>query len=71
MSGIVDVQVDEQTGRLKVEAPPAWQIVARPKRIAPGHGACPGCGVFPALDQFLRGSRATSSCSTRPAARWS
>ena len=21
----------------------------------PGHGACPGCGVFPALDQFLRG----------------
>jgi pyruvate ferredoxin oxidoreductase alpha subunit len=42
-------------GRLEVEAPPAWQLAARPKRVAPGHGACPGCGVFPALDQFLRG----------------
>ncbi len=42
-------------GRLKVEAPPYWQLATKPKRIAPGHGACPGCGVFPALDQFLRG----------------
>src|SRR5665648_780620 len=25
------------------------------KTPQPGHGACPGCGVFPALDQFLRG----------------
>jgi len=55
ISGTVKVAVDESTGRLKVEAPPAWQLVARPKRVAPGHGACPGCGVFPALDQFLRG----------------
>ena len=55
ISGVVKVGVNESTGRLKVEAPPAWQLVARPKRIAPGHGACPGCGVFPALDQFLRG----------------
>ena len=55
MSGLVDVKVDAQTGRLRVEAPPAWRLVARPKRVAPGHGACPGCGVFPALDQFLRG----------------
>ena len=54
-TGLVDVKVDERTGRLRVEAPPAWQLVARPKRVAPGHGACPGCGVFPALDQFLRG----------------
>ena len=51
----MDVQVDEPTGRLHVDAPPAWRLVARPKRVAPGHGACPGCGVFPALDQFLRG----------------
>ena len=55
ISGVVKVGVSESTGRLKVEAPPAWQLVAHPKRIAPGHGACPGCGVFPALDQFLRG----------------
>jgi len=54
-SGLIQVTTDEATGRLHVEAPPAWQLAARPKRVAPGHGACPGCGVFPALDQFLRG----------------
>ena len=26
-----------------------------PQRIAPGHGACPGCGIFPSVDQFLKG----------------
>lgn len=54
VSGLVHVH-DPGNGKLTVEAPPAWQLAARPKRVAPGHGACPGCGVFPALDQFLRG----------------
>jgi pyruvate ferredoxin oxidoreductase alpha subunit len=26
-----------------------------PQRIVPGHGACPGCGIFPSVDQFLKG----------------
>ncbi len=43
---------------------PAWceafaadpgQLTIRPKRIAPGHGACPGCGIFSGLDQFFKG----------------
>jgi pyruvate ferredoxin oxidoreductase alpha subunit len=38
-----------------VHAPPYWQLASKPKRVLPGHGACPGCGIFPALDQFLRG----------------
>ena len=42
-------------GRLQVETPPAWRLAARPKAIAPGHSACPGCGVFPALNQFFKG----------------
>jgi pyruvate ferredoxin oxidoreductase alpha subunit len=54
-NGFVSVTVDEDSGRLVVEAPPAWKLVTRPKRIAPGHGACPGCGIFPALDQFFKG----------------
>ena len=49
------VEVDEQTGRPRVEAPPLWKLAASPKRVAPGHGACPGCGVFPAIDLFLKG----------------
>lgn len=31
------------------------ELTRRPKRIAPGHGACPGCGIFSALDQFFKG----------------
>jgi pyruvate ferredoxin oxidoreductase alpha subunit len=54
-NGLVLVTRDEETGRLTVEAPPAWKLVTMPKRIAPGHGACPGCGIFPALDQFFKG----------------
>jgi pyruvate ferredoxin oxidoreductase alpha subunit len=53
--GLVKVIRDDETGILRVEAPPAWQMVMRAKRIAPGHGACPGCGIFPALDQFFKG----------------
>jgi pyruvate ferredoxin oxidoreductase alpha subunit len=55
VTNLVKVEVDEESGRLKVEAPPYWRLAARPKRVAPGHSACPGCGVFPAIDQFLRG----------------
>ena len=53
-TGLLKVQPGPD-GRIKVEAPPYWQLAAKPKRVVPGHGACPGCGVFPALDQFLRG----------------
>ena len=53
-SGLLNVEQVED-GRLKVKAPPYWQLASKPKRVLPGHGACPGCGVFPALDQFLRG----------------
>ena len=42
-------------GKLHVETPPAWQLAARPKAVAPGHSACPGCGVFPALNTFFKG----------------
>ncbi len=40
----------EQTSS-KVELEPLWKMTAVPSRIAPGHGACPGCGAFPMLHQ--------------------
>src|SRR5690606_12059550 len=46
---------DETTGRLTVKAAPLRELTRRPKRIAPGHGACPGCGIFPALNLFFAG----------------
>ena len=49
--GMAKVQRDEATGRLKVELEPLWKMTEVPNRIAPGHGACPGCGAFPTLHQ--------------------
>ncbi len=53
--GLVKVQQDEVTGELKVQVPPAWALTAKPRLVAPGHGACPGCGIFSALNQFFSG----------------
>lgn len=50
--GLVKVE-PAADGSLKVVVPPPRKMLERPKRIAPGHGACPGCGIFPALDLFF------------------
>ncbi|HXD40001.1 MAG TPA: thiamine pyrophosphate-dependent enzyme [Ramlibacter sp.] len=52
--GMAKVTPDAATGRLKVELEPMWKMTEVPGRIAPGHGACPGCGAFPTLHQVDR-----------------
>jgi pyruvate ferredoxin oxidoreductase alpha subunit len=52
--GMAHVHQDETTGRLKVELEPIWRMTEVPNRIAPGHGACPGCGYFPTFHQISR-----------------
>ena len=52
--GMAKVEVNAQTGRLDVELAPLWKMTEQPGRIAPGHGACPGCGAFPTLHQVGR-----------------
>lgn len=47
--------VTEDGGRITVRTGTPRQVAIMPKRIAPGHGACPGCGIFPSVDQFLKG----------------
>lgn len=54
-SGFVSVTKDEATGELKVKMPPLRGLTKKAKRIAPGHGACPGCGIFPGLETFFKG----------------
>lgn len=54
-TGLVEVEKDPETGKLKVKVKPPREMTRRPSRIAPGHGACPGCGIFPALNQFFMG----------------
>lgn len=52
--GMAHVSHDESTGRLRVELEPIWKMTEVPSRIAPGHGACPGCGYFPTFHQISR-----------------
>lgn len=49
--------VDDLCSKVRVRAVSAdpSRLVERPKRIAAGHGACPGCGIFSGLDQFFKG----------------
>ncbi len=53
-SGFVTV-TQEENGELKVKIPPLRVLTGKEKRIAPGHGACPGCGIFPGIETFLKG----------------
>lgn len=41
-------------GKLKVTGGLINETTAVPKRIAPGHGACPGCGIFVNVNLLLR-----------------
>lgn len=55
MSGYVSVTQNEETGELVVKAPNLRALTKKPRRLAPGHGACPGCGIFPGVETFLKG----------------
>jgi pyruvate ferredoxin oxidoreductase alpha subunit len=54
-TGLITVTKDETTGKVNVRIPPLRQLTKKPKRIAPGHGACPGCGIFSGLELFFKG----------------
>ncbi|MCM1539531.1 MAG: thiamine pyrophosphate-dependent enzyme [bacterium] len=46
--------VSEQDGKVTVQGGQLNDTIAMPKRIAPGHGACPGCGIPVNLNLLLR-----------------
>ena len=52
--GMARVTRNPSTGRLSVELEPIWKMTEVPSRMAPGHGACPGCGFFPTFHQISR-----------------
>lgn len=53
--GIVTVTKDEKTGRLDIKGVSGRPLNEIPKRIAQGHSACSGCGIFPGLSTFFKG----------------
>jgi pyruvate ferredoxin oxidoreductase alpha subunit len=54
-TGLITVTRDDETGKVNVKIPPLRSLTKKPKRIAPGHGACPGCGIFSGLELFFKG----------------
>ena len=49
------ISCSEENGRVSVKGATVRDTVARPKRLAPGHGACPGCGIPVNVNLLLRG----------------
>lgn len=47
--------LEEKDGELLLKGFNKRKLAAKPKRVVPGHGACPGCGIFPSLNIFLKG----------------
>ncbi|WP_210366283.1 thiamine pyrophosphate-dependent enzyme [Bacillus sp. REN3] len=54
-TGLINVTRNEETNKLNVKIPPLRSLTSKPKRIASGHGACPGCGIFGGLELFFKG----------------
>ena len=52
------ITTNEEDGRLTVMGATVRNTNARPKRLAPGHGACPGCGIPVNVNLLLRGIEA-------------
>ena len=52
---ICATKVEETEQTLKVTGATPNAVTAMPARIAPGHGACPGCGIPVNLNLLLRG----------------
>ena len=49
------ISCNEEAGRVTVKGATVRETLSRPKRLAPGHGACPGCGIPVNVNLLLRG----------------
>src|SRR3990170_2842061 len=54
VSGFTRVETGDD-GKMVVRGVNYRALTGREKRIGPGHGACPACGIFTNLDTFLKG----------------
>lgn len=53
--GITTCTYNESTGRMEVKGGILRDATAMPDRLAPGHGACPGCGIPVNVKLLLKG----------------
>lgn len=57
--GITTCHYDPDQKKMQVQSRPLAETTAMPMRIAPGHGACPGCGIPVNLNLLLKGIEGT------------
>lgn len=55
MKHITTCSYDASAGKMIVKGGQLREATAMPKRLAPGHGACPGCGIPVNLNLLLKG----------------
>lgn len=53
-SGIT-VEKNPETGKLDVKGANLRDLTGKARRLSQGHGACNGCGIFSAINTFLKG----------------
>jgi pyruvate ferredoxin oxidoreductase alpha subunit len=53
-SGLIRIETTPE-GKMEVKGNILRNLTERPKRIGPGHGACPGCGIFVNMNTFMKG----------------
>ena len=53
--GITTCEYDPENKKMKVSGGILKDATAMPKRLAPGHGACPGCGIPVNVNLLLKG----------------
>lgn len=53
--GTLKATFNEETKQVEVKGVKQRDLTEMPQRITPGHGACPGCGIFPNIGTFLKG----------------
>lgn len=51
----ISVEYDQENKKMKVKGANPKDTTIVPKRIAPGHGACPGCGIPVNINLLMRG----------------
>lgn len=51
----IEAVFDEATGKMTVKGGSVKDSTAMPYRLAPGHGACPGCGIPVNVNLLLKG----------------
>src|SRR5512140_1623829 len=50
-SGLLHIETSPE-GKMELKGNVLRNLTERPKRIGPGHGACPGCGIFVNMNTF-------------------